>query len=211
MLSSTLKQIYNTSVAVIGKNNGAIGIFEWAVMLDVYTEEGIKIIRKYVMMKLKNPCINLNDIYLLIFISVFPINDRTWAIIASPEKEHKKLMRLNFKFNGMEIEDNILHPFVISTDPNITEYKALDGMLKKCSIFCISTVKYGLVFIKDIITEKIIINPPMFKTVVIEFSTEFFNAIPILDLDWWYIFFEELEFLIVSFFCVNIPINIHDI
>lgn len=69
------------------------------------------------MKKLIMPCINLKNIYLRKCIFVSETNELTCAIIASPEKEHKKLMILTF--NGIDIErlEIILHPFVISMLP----------------------------------------------------------------------------------------------
>lgn len=51
-----------------------------------------------VMMKLKNPCISFQKVYLSIDILSLLINELTCAIIESPEKEHIKLIILSFKF-----------------------------------------------------------------------------------------------------------------
>lgn len=98
--------------------------------------------------------------------------------MARPENEHKKLIRLSFSGIEIDNDESILHPFVISIEPNNTAYKAPEGILKKCSIFWIINVINVLFFISDITTEKIIINPPMFNIVVIELSIEFFTATP---------------------------------
>ena len=55
--------------------------------------------------------------------------------MASPENEHRKLIRLSFRGIEIDNDESMLHPFVISMDPNSTEYKAPEGILKKCSIF----------------------------------------------------------------------------
>lgn len=141
---------------------------------------------------------------------VDPTNELTWAIIAMPENEHKKLIRLSFR--GIEIDKDAsrLHPLVISILPSNTEYRVSWGILKKYSRLLIKIAIRELLFISEIMTEKIIINPPIFNTVVIEFSTEFLIAIPKLGLQS-FLDFRELIFLKVLFFFVIIPIIIHEI
>lgn len=85
------------------------------------------------MKKLIMPCINLKNIYLRKCIFVSETNELTCAIIASPEKEHKKLMILTF--NGIDIErlEIILHPFVISMLPKNIPQRVPEAKLIKCS------------------------------------------------------------------------------
>ena len=75
--------------------------------------------------------------------------------------------------------------------------------------FWIKNVMIVLFFMRHIIIENIIINPPIFKTVVIEFSMEFLSAMPILGAELAFVL-RELVFFRVLFFFVIIPMNIHE-
>ena len=105
-------------------------------------------------------------------------NELTWAIIARPENEHKKLIIANLKFRGILRLHVMLQPLVISILPKNNAYKEFSGRENSCSVFLKNMDILLLFFIKAIITEKIIINPPIDKTVCNAFSIEFFIAVP---------------------------------
>ena len=73
-----------------------------------------------VIIKLKIPWISLSKVYLNIGTLCLLIKEFTWAIIDSPEKEHKKLIILSF--NGIVNVELaiILQPLVISIPVSYT-------------------------------------------------------------------------------------------
>ena len=95
-----------------------------------------------------------------------------------PENEHRKLVILIFKTKFKLDVARMLHPFVISILPSNKPYKQLVGRQKNLSIELINKVKSLLLEITPIITEKIIIKPPIDKVVLIAFDKASFRFSP---------------------------------
>ena len=64
-------------------------------MFEVVIEKKLILLNKKVIIKLITPCTNFNKEYLNTDILCLLVKDVVWAIIDKPEKEHKKLIKLN--------------------------------------------------------------------------------------------------------------------
>ena len=76
-----------------------------------------------VIIKLIIPCNSFIIEYFVTDILCLLVKEVTCAIIDIPEKEHKKLIMLNFNGNDRVDVAKRLHPFVISTLPRIIAYR----------------------------------------------------------------------------------------
>ena len=105
-----------------------------------------------VIIKLKIPWTSLSKVYLNIGTLCLLIKELTWAIIDSPEKEHKKLIILSF--NGIVNVELaiILQPLVISILPRKSAYIESLGKLKNDSKLLKIMLILALFFIMPIIT-----------------------------------------------------------